>query len=217
MNPKTYLKKHWLWIVINVAALVPLARVIWDYVNGNMIDPIGEMTDVTGYTALILLVASLAVTPILSVTGYRKVATVRKSLGLQGFMYVSLHLLVFIVLDYGLNLNLILGDAILSKRFVLVGFGSFLILIPLAITSTKWWIKRLGKNWKRLHRLVYLAVPLGVFHYFLVEKIPAEPLVWGTVVGLLLIARVPVVRKRLNAVRQLVDGLTKKSSTPAPA
>ena len=217
MNTKTYLKKHWLWIIINIAALAPLGKLVWDYVGGNMIDPIGEMTDVTGYTGLALLAASLAVTPILSLTGYRKVATVRKSLGLQGFLYVTLHLLVFIALDYGLNLNLILGDAILSKRFVLVGFGSFLLLLPLAITSTKWWMKRLGKNWKRLHRLAYLAVPLGVFHYFLVEKIPVEPFIWGAVVGLLLIARIPSVRKRLNAVRQLVDSLSNKKSTPAHA
>lgn len=217
MNAMTYVKKHWLWIIVNVAALVPLGKLLWDFAGGRLIDPIGEMTNVTGFVALVLLVASLAVTPLLSLTGYRKAATVRKSLGLQGFFYVTLHLLIFIGLDYGMNLNLILGDAILSKRFVLIGFAAFLLLTPLAITSTTWWMKRLGKNWKRLHRVVYLAVPLGALHYYLVEKIPTEPLIWATVIALLLIARLSFVRRRLSSVRQFIDGLTKRSAKPAHA
>ncbi|MBV7331385.1 sulfoxide reductase heme-binding subunit YedZ [Chloroflexi bacterium TSY] len=201
-----YVKKHWFWIVVNLLALIPLMRVIRGLAFGDFIDPIGEITDITGYAALVLLVLSLAATPIVTVTGFRKAATVRKSLGLQGFMYVSLHLLVFIGLDYGFSLDLILGDALLSKRYVIVGFVTFLLLLPLAITSTKGWMKRLGKNWKRLHRLVYLAVPLAVLHYVWVEKVPVEPAIWGIVVTLLLIARIPSIRRRLNDLRRKLDG-----------
>lgn len=191
-------------MLANVAAAWPLAQLLWQWFTGYMIDPIGEMTDITGYAGLVLLVLSLACTPLLTLTGFRKVNTVRKSLGLWGFAYVTLHMLVFIALDYGLNLDFILDDAVLSKRYVIVGFAAFLLLLPLAITSTKWWMKRLGRNWKRLHQLVYVAVPLGALHYIWVEKVPVEPVVWATVIGLLLLARVKVVRTRLQQLRQLV-------------
>lgn len=217
MNAKAYLKKHWLWIIVNFIALVPLAKLLWDFVNGYLIDPIGELTNVTGYVGLILLVLSLAITPLISVTGFRKAATVRKSLGMQGFLYVSLHLFVFVVLDYGLNFELIFGDSLLSKRYVLFGFSAFLLLVPLAITSTRGWMKRLGKNWKRLHRLIYLAVPLGVIHFILIEKVPVEPVIWALVVGLLLVARIPSVRKRLTAFQKLLDRTKEKKGAVNPA
>ena len=84
--------------------------------------------------------------------------TARKPLGLYAFLYASLHLLNFIGIDYGFSLRAFLDDALLQKRFMIVGFSAFLILLPLAITSTKGWMKRLGRNWKRLHQLVYLAL-----------------------------------------------------------
>ena len=200
-----YIQKHWLWIIANIGAVTPLIYTVWSTFSGNFIDPISEGTRWTGYTALVLLVLSLAVTPLVALTGYRKLATVRKSLGLQGFMYMTIHLLFFIGLDYGFNLSLIFGDALLKKRYVLVGFSAFLLLLPLAITSTKGWMRRLGRNWKKLHRLVYLAAPLAVLHYFWVQKVPAESLIYAAVVLLLLLARVSPIRKRLNGVRQLLD------------
>ena len=214
-NITKYIQKHWLWILANIGAIVPLIYIVWSIFSGNFIDPIGESTNWTGYTALVLLVLSLAVTPLVTITGYRKLATLRKSLGLQGFMYVTLHLLVFIGLDYGFSLALIFGDALLTKRYVLVGFAAFLILLPLAITSTKGWMKRLGRNWKKLHRLVYIAVPLAVLHYFWVQKVPVQPVIYGIVVTLLLLARVPRIRKQLNMVRQKLDG--GKKPTPKRA
>ena len=211
-----YLKKNWFWLGVNIAAITPLALLVWDFYTNNLgVNPLSTITDRTGYAALVTLVLSLAVTPLVTVTGIRKLATVRKSLGLHGFMYVTLHMLVFIGLDYGFDLQLIYSDSLLQKNYVLVGFAAFLILLPLAITSTKGWMKRLGRRWKRLHQLIYLAVPLGVLHYFWVEKIPTEPLVYAAVVALLLIARVPTVRKQLNGVRQLFDGKKRPKAAAA--
>ncbi|MEZ4706428.1 MAG: protein-methionine-sulfoxide reductase heme-binding subunit MsrQ [Caldilineaceae bacterium] len=201
-----YFQKHWFWIAVNIGALTPLLLVILDVVNGRLVDPIADITNRTGYTALVLLVLSLAVTPLNSLTGWRTVTTVRKSLGLQGFFYVCLHLLTFLGLDYAFNLSQILGDALVTKPYIIVGFSAFLILTPLAITSTKGWMKRLGRNWKKLHRLVYVAVPLAVIHYFWVLKVPVEPTIYGIVVALLLVARIPAVRQRLNQVRKFLDG-----------
>lgn len=206
-----YLKKHWLWLLVTSAALVPLLLVIWHFFAGNIIDPVAAFTNRTGYMGLVLLVLSIAITPLVTLTGWRKLGTVRKSLGLLGFIHIALHLFVFIGLDYGFNLDLILGDAIFSKRYIMVGFASFLILLPLAITSTKGWMKRLGKRWKRLHRLVYLAVPLGVLHFIWVEKVPIESSIYGVIVVLLLLARVPSIRQQINQLRYRLEGKTVQS------
>ena len=210
-----YIKKHWFWLLVNVGVAWPLCKMLWQFASGALIDPVGEMTNVTGYTGLVLLVLSLACTPLLTLTGFRKVNTVRKSLGLWGFAYITMHMLIFIGLDYGFNLDFILGDAVLSKRYVIVGFAAFLLLLPLAVTSTKWWMKRLGRNWKKLHRLTYMAVPLGALHYIWVQKVPVEPVVWATVIGLLLLARVQPVRKKLQVVRQRFDQLSASKQAAA--
>jgi sulfoxide reductase heme-binding subunit YedZ len=116
-------------------------------------------------------------------------------------MYVSLHFLIFIGLDYGFDWGL-LYEAIFEKRYALVGFAAFLILLPLAVTSTQSWMRRLGKNWKRLHRWVYLAGILAVIHYvWLVKSDIREPLLYGAAVGLLLILRLPAVRKAVTHFR----------------
>lgn len=206
-----YFEKNWFLLLVHIASLAPLALLLWDFFMGNLIDPLGEITNRTGYTALVLLVLSLAATPVNTLTGFRKTVQARKWFGLYGFFYVVLHLFTFVGLDYAFNIDYIFGDALLSKRYVLVGFAAFLLLIPLALTSTKGWQKRLGRNWKRLHKLIYLIVPLAVLHYVWVEKIPFEPGIYGAVVGLLLIARIPPVRKGLNSVRKMLD------RKPAPA
>ena len=119
----------------------------------------------------------------------------RKPLGLYGFMYVCLHLLTFVGLDYQFDLGLLYG-AIFEKRYALVGLAAFSILIPIAITSTKGWMKRLGKHWKTLHKGVYLVAPLAVVHYiWLVKADYRQPLAFGAVVVVLLALRLPVVKK----------------------
>jgi sulfoxide reductase heme-binding subunit YedZ len=125
----------------------------------------------------------------------------RRPLGLYAFMYAGLHFLIFVGLDYGFDLDLI-GQAILNQRYVLVGFAAGLLLLLLAITSTRGWQKRLGKNWKRLHRLAYLAAILAIVHFMWLVKDIREPLRYGAVVALLLIVRIPVIRRALNNVRR---------------
>jgi sulfoxide reductase heme-binding subunit YedZ len=167
-----------------------------DTLTGNLtVNPIQDMTFRTGKAALWLLVLSLAATPANTIFGFSQAIKVRRALGLYAFMYVGLHFLVFIWLDYGLSLGLI-REAIFEKRYALVGFAAFTLLLPLAITSTRGWMKRLGKRWKQLHRLVYLAALLAVIHYtWLVKSDIRQPLAFGLAVLLLLAARLPVVRR----------------------
>jgi sulfoxide reductase heme-binding subunit YedZ len=167
-----------------------------DTLTGNLtVNPIQDLTFRTGKAALWLLVLSLAATPANTIFGFSQAIKVRRALGLYAFMYVGLHFLVFIWLDYGLSLGLI-REAIFEKRYALVGFAAFALLLPLAITSTRGWMKRLGKRWKQLHRLVYLAALLAVIHYtWLVKSDIRQPLAFGLAVLLLLAARLPVVRR----------------------
>ena len=117
----------------------------------------------------------------------------RKALGLYAFLYASLHLLNFVGLDYGFDLGFIAQDALLDKPYILAGLLALLILLPLAITSTRGWMKRLGRNWKRLHQLVYGAGVLAVLHFFWQAKVAErwEPLLYGLALALLLIGACP--------------------------
>lgn len=208
------LKSRWLLIITHLGALTPLALLIWDYWQDQLtVNPIQEMTFRTGKTALALLVLSLAVTPVNTVFGWRQVIPLRKWLGLYAFLYVTCHFLIFIWLDYGLDLAL-LYEAIFEKRYALVGFAAFLLLIPLALTSTKGWMKRLGRNWKRLHRVVYLIAILAVVHYvWLVKSDIREPLLYGAVVLALLALRLPPVRRIISRFRSRVRA--RRTTRPA--
>lgn len=190
------LKTPGLQILIHIAALLPLAVLAWDFTQGGLtVNPIREIQLRTGKYALVLLVLSLACTPISTVFRLKQVLRLRRPLGLYAFMYASLHFLNFVGLDYGFDFDLIRGD-IVEKRFALVGFAAFLSLLLLAVTSTKGWVKRLGKSWERLHWLAYLAALLAVAHFALQVKADfREPLLYGAVVILLLIIRIPSVRK----------------------
>jgi sulfoxide reductase heme-binding subunit YedZ len=196
------LRRNWLQILTHIGALVPLATLVWNFWQGQLsVNPIQDITLRTGKYALVLLVLSLACTPINSVFGFRQVLRLRRPLGLYAFMYVSLHLLTFVGLDYGFEWVLI-REAIFEKRFALAGFAAFLVLLPLAVTSTKGWMRRLGKKWKRLHRGVYLAALLAVTHFiWLVKSDIREPLLYGVVLVVLLILRIAGVRRRVSRSR----------------
>ena len=196
------LKTRWLQIATHAGALTPLALLIWDYWQDQLTaNPIQNITFRTGKAALVLLVLCLSCTPIHALFRFGRVLALRKALGLYAFSYAGLHLLTFIGLDYGFDPGL-LQEAIFKKRYALVGFAAFLTLLPLAITSTRGWMKRLGKSWKRLHRLVYLAGLLAVVHFvWLVKSDIREPLAYGTVVVLLLVARLTKVRTVLSNLR----------------
>lgn len=199
---QSYLRKHWFWLLATIGGLIPLAQLAWGLWQGRWVDPIAETTSRTGSAAILMLVLSLACTPINTLVGFRPVLTARKPLGLYAFLYAALHLLNFIGMDYGFSLRAFLDDALLQKRYMIVGFAAFLILLPLAITSTKGWMKRLGRNWKRLHQLVYAAGIFAVLHYLWLVKIDITwPLIYGAILAILLVLRLPVIRHWITARR----------------
>ncbi len=195
--------KNWLRVLAHIGALIPLALLLWDAAHNQLtVNPIQEITARTGKSALVLLVLSLVATPLNTLFGLHQALPLRRPLGLYAFLYAALHLLTFAWLDYGLNWEL-LAEAIAEKRYVLVGFTAFVLLLPLALTSTKGAMRRLGKRWKALHRLVYLAAPLAVVHFvWLVKADVREPLLYGAVVAGLLALRLPPVRRALTRLRQ---------------
>ncbi len=192
------LKRHWLRIAVHIACLIPLAVLIGDFATNNLtVNPIQEATERTGKTALIVLVLSLACSPLKTLFGFTPALALRRPLGLYAFFYAACHLTIFVAVDYGFDLTLI-GEAVVEKRYVLAGFSAFLLLLPLAITSTKGWMRRLGARWKRLHRLVYVAAGLAILHYvWLVKADIREPLLYGAAVAGLLLLRLPWLRRRL--------------------
>lgn len=199
---QSYLRKHWFWLLATIGGLIPLVQLALGLWQGRWVDPIAETTSRTGSAAILLLVLSLACTPINTVFGFRPVLTARKPLGLYAFLYASLHLLNFIGLDYGFDYQAFFADALLQKRFMIVGFAAFLILLPLAITSTKGWMKRLGRDWKRLHQLVYAAAIFAVLHYLWLVKIDITwPVIYGAILTILLVLRLPVIRRWINTLR----------------
>jgi len=196
---------------VHIGSWIPLAVIVYDYFQGKLTaNPIQDITYRTGKTALLLLVLSLAVTPANTLFGYKPLIRVRRALGLYAFMYVALHFLVFVGLDYGFDLGL-LKDALFEKKYALVGLASGLILLPLAITSTRVWMARLGRKWKRLHNLVFLAGVLAVIHYIWSVKLDIRtPLDYGLAVVLLLIARLPLLRKNVSNLRIQMMGRMRK-------
>lgn len=207
-----------LQVVIHLGAWTPLALLVFDFFAGRLsVNPIQDMEQRTGRAAITLLVLSLTCTPLNTIFGWREPIKRRRALGLYAFMYATIHMLVFVGLDYTLSWPLI-RDAILQMRYILVGMLSFLMLLPLAITSFEYWMKRLGKSWTRLHRLIYLAAPLTVLHYAWAKKGDLfhlrgdilRPLVYGLIVILLLLFRLPPVRKALGFVWVRVQFLVHK-------
>ncbi len=206
-------------LFVHLAALLPLALLVWDTVQGNLsVNPIQDITFRTGKAALVLLVLTLAATPANTIFGFRQAIKVRRALGLYAFLYAGIHFLIFVGLDYGFNFRL-LGLELVEKRYVLVGSAALLILIPLAITSTKGWQRRLGKTWKTLHKWIYLAGILVIVHYAWVQKADIrQPLLWGGIVALLLLARIPAVRRAAVRYRKkLSNRFSRSNKIGAPA
>lgn len=185
------------WLT-HIGALLPLAVLLWEFQSNNLgVDPVREILFHTGTTSLVLLVLSLAVTPIKTVFGWNQIVRLRRPLGLYAFFYVCLHLLTFVGLDYAFNLTFLISG-ILEQWYVLVGFSAFLLLIPLAITSTKSWQWRLGKRWKKLHKLNYVIIILALIHFvWLVKNVYIEPGIYAGIVALLFLARWNAVKKKL--------------------
>ncbi len=193
----------WLPLVTHVGALMPLGLIIWGLTQDQLTaDPIREIQLRTGKAALVLLVLTLACTPVSKVSPLRWVLRLRRLLGLYAFAYASLHLLNFIGIDYGFDLGLLQKD-LPKKYYIFLGFAAFLSLLPLAITSTKVWRQRLGKNWQRLHWLVYPAALLAVTHFLLLVKAGRrEPYLYAAIVLLFLLARLPWLGKIVRRPRR---------------
>jgi sulfoxide reductase heme-binding subunit YedZ len=193
--------KNWPWfrILAHLGALLPLAILALQAATGNLgAEPIRASILRTGKAALVLLALSLACTPLNTVFGFKPALKVRRALGLYAFLYVVVHLGILVGVDYAFDWKLLVEE-VLVKRFALAGLGAGLILQALAFTSFDAWKKRLGKNWKRLHRLVYLAGPLAALHFiWSVKQGVPEPYYWLGGVLLLLALRLPPVRRWLS-------------------
>lgn len=212
------LKANWLWLAANVAAAMPLVLIVWDYGQGVLgIDPVNAINNRTGRTAIVLLLASLACTPLNILFGWRQVVGLRKSLGLWAVAYAGLHLLNFLGLDYAFNLGQIIQDAVLDKPYILAGLAALLLLNPAGgHVYTQVGVRRLGKNWKRLHRLAYGAGVLAVLHFLWQAKAAErwEPLIYAVVLGALLAVRLPPLRRTL--VRWRTGARQAAPAGPAP-
>jgi sulfoxide reductase heme-binding subunit YedZ len=181
---------------IIVAALIPVGLITWDALHDRLgANPVEEITHRTGDWTLRLLLATLAMSPLRRLTGWNGLIGYRRTIGLLAFSYVCLHFLIYLVIDQGFPIQ---GFAIryvvedIAKRpYITVGFTAFLLLIPLAWTSTKGWIRRLGRKWKQVHQLIYVAAALGVLHYLWVIKGDRPTAVYyGLVLVVLLVARI---------------------------
>ncbi len=179
-------------VAIFLVALVPLGRLGWKALHEGLgANPIEVITHSTGDWTLILVLTTLSITPLRRLTRQYWLIGVRRMIGLFAFFYGTLHFLTYIWLDKFFDFHEMLKD--IGKRpFITVGFSAFVLLIPLAITSTAGWIRRLGgRNWLRLHRLIYLTAILGVVHYWwLVKADIRKPERYAIVLGILLFYRV---------------------------
>jgi sulfoxide reductase heme-binding subunit YedZ len=169
-----------------------------------------------------LLVLALACTPLNTLFRWSEPLKRRRALGLYSFMYATIHVIIFIDLDYGLAWSLII-QTIFEKPYIVVGMLTFLMLIPLAFTSFDIWKKRLGKNWKRLHKMIYLIAPLAVLHYawgkkgdfFRLQGEIILPLIYAVIVIIFLVMRIPQVRKITASLRDRIRLLFRKRGLQA--
>lgn len=209
--------RRWDWVawskpLLFALCLLPLALLGWDAVHGTLgPDPVAQLEHRSGDWALRLLLATLAVTPLRRLTGVSKLVRYRRMLGLFAFFYVCAHMAIYLLIDLGGFWTQLFGE-IAKKPYITVGFTAWLLLIPLAATSTKGMMKRLGRRWQQLHRLVYAIPLLGVLHYAWMVKsgnviANREPLYYGAAFAALMLWRVPWAR--------LYDGLLSLRAGPA--
>ena len=201
------LKNTHLRVAVHSAAWLLAAWVVWDlFFNTLNINPIQTAMQHSGKIALIFLVLTLACTPLNTLFGFRQALKLRRTLGLFAFMFAAFHFFIFLGIDYAFDWSL-LKIEFSEKRFVIVGLAAGTILALLAVTSFKWWMKKLGKNWKRLHKFVYLAASLVIVHYawakkgdlFSLQGDILGPLAFGLILAFLLIMRIPAVRKSASS------------------
>jgi methionine sulfoxide reductase heme-binding subunit len=185
------LNSKWSKPVVFLVCLLPLAALGWQALHGELTaNPIEFITHATGDWTLRFLVITLCVTPFRKILRVPELIRFRRMLGLFAFFYACLHFTTYIWLDKFFDLSEMWKD-IAKRKYITVGFTAFLLLIPLAVTSTAGWIRRLGgKRWQMLHRLIYFSAALGVIHYYwLVKSAVIRPVTYGAIVAVLLLWR----------------------------
>jgi len=180
--------------IVFVLALLPFARLFWGaYANTIGANPVEFVTWSTGDWTLYFLCITLAITPLRRLTKWNWLVRLRRMVGLFAFFYAVLHFMTYLWLDQEFDVTGMLYD-IAKRPFILVGFTAFVLLIPLAVTSTNGMVKRLGaKNWQWLHRLIYVIAPLGILHFWWMKAGKhnfQQPIIFGTIVAALLLLRV---------------------------
>ena len=199
----------WRNILVHILAALPLLLTAYEYVTNTLPIVLDRHLVIRfGAVGLAFLIAAFSITPISILSGKTNLKPIRRPLGVYGFCYIALHLLAYAWLSNGFDWDLILRD-IGERRAMSVGLLAFALLIPLALTSTNGWQKRLGRRWKLLHRLVYFAVPLSILHYFWLERdIKDWVLVYLGLVIVLFIVRLPAIRQAFARIRQRPQVLT---------
>lgn len=182
--------------VVFLTCLLPLALLVWDGFHDALgANPVEKITHRTGDWSLRFLLITLAVTPLRKLFGWKFLARYRRMFGLFAFFYVCLHFTTYLVFDHFFNLSEI-GKDIVKRPYITVGFTAFVLLVPLAVTSTNKMKKRLGKRWQRLHQLVYVVAVCGILHFlWLVKADLLQPLLHAAILILLLGVRVWFQRK----------------------
>jgi sulfoxide reductase heme-binding subunit YedZ len=191
--------------VVFAAALVPAAALVYDYYTENLTaNPLDYITDQTGTWALAFIVISLCVTPLRRFTGWNQIIRLRRMLGLFAFFYALLHLLTWIVLGSFFDVQTMVED-VAMRPFITIGMAAFLILLALAVTSNQWSIRKLGRRWQTVHRLVYAAAIGAVVHFWWSVKADiSEPRRWAIAVAVLLSIRVWWMWAKRKPVRRVV-------------
>ena len=198
---------RWFWAAVFVACLLPGARILYNAFYGDLgVEPVKTLLHETGELALLMLLLTLAVTPIRRLTGINQIQKVRRMVGNWSFFYALSHLSIYLVFDqlcYSLatcEFRAIWQD-VLKRPYITMGMLAFSCLLLLALTSTNGWMRRLKKNWTRLHRLVYVAAVAAIVHFIWIQKSDISvPLKWALWLGLLFAIRIVyAVRKRVAA------------------
>jgi methionine sulfoxide reductase heme-binding subunit len=177
--------------LVFILGLAPFLWLSFRAFSGRLTaNPVEDITLTTGIWALRFLLITLAVTPIRRLTGWNRVIQYRRMLGLFAFFYATLHLLTYFTFDLVFEFSRIVED-VWKRPFITAGMAAFLLMLPLAITSTKGWIRRLGRRWQVLHRLIYLSAAAAVLHFiWKVKVVVGEPVYYAIILGVLLSFRI---------------------------
>jgi sulfoxide reductase heme-binding subunit YedZ len=210
------LTSKWTKVPVFLLGLTPLGVLVWKgFHNDLTANPLEKITHETGDWTIYFLLMTLSITPLRKLTKQPALIRFRRMLGLFAFFYVCLHFLTFLWIDHSFDLSEMIMD-VYERPFITAGFTGFVLLIPLALTSTAGWIRRLGgKRWQMLHRLIYVSAAAGVVHYYwLVKSDVRLPVRYGAILAFLLIARVAFWLQSRQ--KKAARSPAKKQHEPAP-